>query len=290
MISSVGPNLPLPLLEATGCYAGPLTINVDRAMPKADLLETKFALWTRSVLEDWADGAFDGYETVVFSRGDDNAQRLYYYICELRRQKLIGGPEPVIFDVAMVRRATSLAHMEVALRSLAARFGVQAEDLAAAMQKTQNHNATSTEQGASVCLLIGTPPPDCRLHNAISKGGMQPEGPILPEIWAASPKYEGYSNGDPFALLASSLHSSTLISRSFSEPAVSLKSRLGKGAVKAAVLWCSEDDEAIVWHVPAMQQVLAEAGVPTLVLTRRDWAGQDGAVQEIEAFTRENAA
>ena len=74
MIASVGPNLAHDLLAATGRHAGQLGWEIDRATPYADrLLETKFPHWTRSLLEDWAAGAFDMHEAVVFSRADDSA-------------------------------------------------------------------------------------------------------------------------------------------------------------------------------------------------------------------------
>ncbi len=125
MIAHLGPNLPHDLFDATGRNAGALRWNVDRAMPAADRwLESKFAPWTRSVVQDWADGALDHLEAVVFSRADDSAQRLYYYMCELRRTGAVRGPEPLMLDIAKIPRASSVARTEAALRALGARLGL----------------------------------------------------------------------------------------------------------------------------------------------------------------------
>ena len=129
MIATVGPCLPYDLLEATGRHAGPLSWRLDRPTPRADAwLESKFPGWARSILEDWADGCFDELSAVLFSRADDAAQRLYYYVCELQRRGLISGPEALIMDVAKIPRPSSEAHTIEAGRRLAHELGL--DDLA----------------------------------------------------------------------------------------------------------------------------------------------------------------
>ncbi len=92
-IATIGADIPLDLLNATGRFAGPLNWHIDRPTPRADAwLESKFTPWARSIVEDWAEGHFDGLGEVIFSRSDDTSQRLYYYICELRARGLLGGP------------------------------------------------------------------------------------------------------------------------------------------------------------------------------------------------------
>ena len=128
MIATVGPCLPYDLLEATGRHAGPLSWRLDRPTPRADAwLESKFPGWARSILEDWADGCFDELSAVLFSRADDAAQRLYYYVCELQRRGLISGPEALILDVAKIPRPSSEAHTIEAVRRLARELGLDDE-------------------------------------------------------------------------------------------------------------------------------------------------------------------
>src|SRR5690606_9904553 len=90
-----------------------------RATPWADQwLEAAFPDWARSLREDWAAGAFDCFEAVIFSRGDDAAQRLYYYVCELQRRGRLAGPRALILDLALVPRESSVRHCRLALARL----------------------------------------------------------------------------------------------------------------------------------------------------------------------------
>jgi hypothetical protein len=149
MIACLGPDIPMELLTGTGRYAGPLGWNIDRDFPLASQwLESKFPRWAFSVVEDWAAGALDHLDTVVFSRGDDSAQRLYYYICELRSRGLLAGPEPVIFDVARIARASSEARCVESVRKLALRLKVDNAALEAAIAGVQ---PVSKGQGGHAC-------------------------------------------------------------------------------------------------------------------------------------------
>ena len=161
-IASVGPDIPQELLTATGRFAGPLGWNINRAFQQAaQWLESKFPLWAFSIVEDWAAGRFDQIETVVFSRSDDSAQRLYYYICELKARGLIAGPQAILFDVARVGRASSEARCLASVRKLAEQLGVgdQAIEAEIALRQTMQPPPQDTAQPLSICLLAGTPPP-----------------------------------------------------------------------------------------------------------------------------------
>ena len=128
-IAHVGPNLPQDLLRATGRHAGPLDFDPERATPTADRwMESKFAPWARAILEGWAAGDYDGLGQVLFSRADDSAQRLYYYLCELQRRGLVSGPEALILDIAKVPRGSSVDRTADGLRRMAARLGVDVEE------------------------------------------------------------------------------------------------------------------------------------------------------------------
>ena len=85
MIATLGPCLPIDLFAATGRFAGPLQWETHGHAARAEnWLEDRFPRWACSILEGWAEGQFDDHEMVVFSRGEDVAQRLYYYVCELQ--------------------------------------------------------------------------------------------------------------------------------------------------------------------------------------------------------------
>jgi len=293
MIAYVGPDLPQDLLAATGASGAPLSWNVDRAMPAADRwLESKFPLWARSILQDWSDGVLDGLDAVIFSRGDDAAQRLYYYLCELRQQGVIRGPEPLIFDVAKITRPSSGMHMTTAVRKLADRLDVDSEALERGIVETNARRAAAAPAGVggSVCLLSGTPPPDGRLHAMIEKAGWHAAGLTLAESWRQLGDRVDEASGDPFAAVARQLHAAPHGSRAFFDRAAAVVAEAQAAQAKAALLWFAEEDEARIWHLPAQRDALARVGVPTLILTRRDWRAHDGAAEEIASFLKELSA
>ena len=283
MIASLGPDIPFELLSATGRYAGPLRWNIDRDFPRAgQWLESKYPRWAFSIVEDWAAGAFNHLETVIFSRGDDSAQRLYYYICELRTRGLLAGPEPVIFDVARIGRSSSEDRCVEAVRSLAARLGVRDAALEAAI--SAHRPFANTPSSARTCLLGGTPPPDDRLHRAITVNDWEAHGETLAACWLVDGAPAQAGTGDPCAALGKRLHASNSGVRSFADRGRAVIEQARQCGAKAAVLWFSEEDEAEVWSLPAQRRALEAEGIPVLVLTRRDWRANDGALDEIAAF------
>lgn len=293
-IASVGPVLPHDLFAATGRYAGPLGWDLDRPMPfAAHWMENRFAPWAASILEDWAAGAFDAHEAVVFARADDNAQRLYYYLCELRRRGVIaGGPEPLVFDSAQGPRATSLVRTTESVRKLARRLGVNDSALEAGVRATNQKRAAQlpATSGKPVCLLIGTPPPDRTLHAAIEGAGWAPDGPTLAALWRDCGAPVDEATGDPCAAIARQVNASPIGPRAFVDRAATLRERVVATGARSAVLWYAEQEEGEVWHLPSLRRVLEEAGVPALVLTRRKWTADSEAAAQIGKFLQENAA
>ncbi|GAA5054732.1 hypothetical protein GCM10023208_17880 [Erythrobacter westpacificensis] len=286
MIAIAGPNLPIDLLAATGRFRGVLAFEPDRATPRASgWLESKFAPWARPLLETWAEGKYDDLDHVLFSRADDTSQRLYYYICELQRRGQLGGPQPLILDVCKIPRDTSRRRTVAKLRELADRLGVDSSALGEAIARTNEEKRSSTDKGGSpVCLLAGTPPPDGRLHEVIEAEGFAPAGSTLTQEWLdPGPLVDG-DNRDPFAALGEQLHTRPRGPRSFADAESLLAKSLHTSQASAAILWRIEEDEAQCWHLPAEREALEAAGIPSLVMTRRDWLANDGAREEIAAF------
>ena len=287
MIATIGADLPLTVLRATGRLAGPLGWNIDRAFPRAgQWLESKFATWAFSVLEDWVEGAFDGLEAVVFSRSDDSAQRLYYYVCELRRRGLIAGPEPLLFDVGFINRPTSEARTIAAVRALAARFGV-ADDAVEAALAAEAPMSGATPADGPACLLAGSPPPDQRIHAMIEAAGFRAAGDTLQDLWSQSCPGVARGSGDPCAAIGRALHARQHGPRGFYDRGAALVQAARTAGARCVVLWYVEEDEAQIWHLPAQRRALDAAGLPALVLTRRSWRADDGLDGEIAAFLRE---
>lgn len=323
-IGYVGFDLPEDLFAATGAAVAHLPWDAGRPTPQADRwVEGSFAPWTRSILEGWAEGDFDHFESVVFSRGDDSAQRLYYYVTELQRRGRISGPKPLILDIARIPRASSISRTAGSLRTLAEALGVDGEALRDGIAATNDQRATVASLGASragrgsryeriaraslfaplptaawqdepggapavACriLLAGTAPPDDRLHRLVEAAGAN----IVDELHDRPLDRIGEvidPGADPFAAVAAGLHAARFGPRSFVDPAAMLIERARRARADAVLLWLIEQEESIVWHVPSQRAALAQAGFPSLVLTRRAWDAADGTPDEISGWIGE---
>jgi hypothetical protein len=286
MISTVGPDIPQDLLVATGRYAGPLGWDIDRDFPRAELwMESKFPLWAKSILEDWAASRFDHLETVIFSRSDDSAQRLYYYLCELQRRGLVRGPAAVLFDVARIARSTSGAKTVASVRELAERLELDDSALEHGLYTcNQSRNRAAKALEGRTCLLAGTAPPDRRVHAMIEAAGWRAAGDTLGEVWRrlGPPVEEGTK--DPAAAIGIQLHEDHTGPRGFFDRGAALLDEVRASGATRVVLWYAEEDEAEVWHLPERRKALETAGIPALVLTRCDWRAKDGVAARIAEF------
>lgn len=316
-VGFVGLDIPLEVLTAGGRRACHLPWDRALPTPRADRwLESGFAPWTRRILEDWAEGRFDLFEQVVFTRGDDNAQRLYYYICELQRRGEINGPAPVIFDVAYINRPTSAGRTRSAVSRLCTQLGVRSDDLAiaainarrdamAALQEERNGDgplyerltrsslfgevttAPSDKQSTLRILLAGTPPPDGRLHQAVEQAGSS----IVAEAHDRSLNWLGprvAESGDPVCTIADAILGRMSGARTFGNRGERLVMSAREARADAVLLWLIEEEESEVWHVPVQREALAAAGIPVLVLTRRAWL--DDISGELSHFLKARAA
>ncbi|HEU4652939.1 MAG TPA: 2-hydroxyacyl-CoA dehydratase family protein, partial [Steroidobacteraceae bacterium] len=94
-VGYVGHDVPIELILAANALPAGLHGRVGEPTPIADqYLEPTFSPASRSIAEQWLNGELDSFDAVVFSRSDDSAQRLYYYVCELQRRGQCGGPKP----------------------------------------------------------------------------------------------------------------------------------------------------------------------------------------------------
>jgi hypothetical protein len=137
-VGTLGGDIPIELILAADALPTPLGATSERRgdLSLADrFLESSFSLESRIVAQQWLSGELDALQAVVFSRSDDSAQRLYYYICELQRMGECGGPRPLIYDIARIARSSSLAHTVESTKLLAAALGVHDDRLPAATQR-----------------------------------------------------------------------------------------------------------------------------------------------------------
>lgn len=323
-IAHVGLDVPLDILLACGRPFCHLPWRKGRATPHADRwLESSFPGWARSILEDWLNGAFDMFERVIFTRGDDAAQRLYYYLCELQRRGIAGGPTPCIFDVALIRRDASVRHCERAVRALQAELGISDSALETGISQAnrqrvlfarldRNRGAAghfyenivraslfcdlapqldglllAPTAGARRVLLAGSVPPDDMFHRAVENSGWN----IVGEAHQLNLTRHGLplaiASGDPAAQVARHYNALGGGARAFGDRAATLVDAALRTAADAVVLWLTEEDESLAWDVARQRAALSQAAVPHLVLTRRRWDGADAATDEVCTFLEE---
>jgi hypothetical protein len=319
----VGPDIPVDLLLATARPFGHLPWS-DAPTPWADRwLESSFPFWARSILEQWHAGSFDGLEHVVFSRSDDVSQRLYYYVRELQTRELLSGPAPLVLDVALIRRDSSLAHTAAAIRECAAALDVSAAALAAAVPRanalrsrlTQIQNSRQADgpyyerlsravlfSDATAwldavrpratfarprLLLAGSVPPDDRLHRAVEASGAS----IVAEHHVYALSRLGpplvLEHDDVAAALARHLVANSIGPRSFIDRPATIVAAARAEAVRGVVLWQTREEEGLAWHIPAQRRALEAAGIPALVIAAGDWRASGGTLEAIQQFCEE---
>jgi len=324
-VGYVGFDVPIDLLLAPPIHAVHLPWRAAASFPNAGRwLESGFPDWSRAILEDWTAGRFDFLDKVIFTRGDDAAQRLYYYICELQRRGDIGGPEPLIFDIARIGRETSVGRTVRSVRRLADRIGLSEDDLRAGIARANARRARFAQweaaregdgaayariaraslyapvdellgdgvkprpAGKGGVLLAGSVPPDETLHEAVEAAGWSVTGEAndlsLMRHGPAVP-----TDGDPAEAIGRQAQALPLGARSFANRGPIVVEAARRARAGAVILWYVEEDEAQVWQIPAQVEELAAAGIPTLVLTRRKWSGGDDTVARIQDFLKEQS-
>lgn len=323
-IGFVGLDIPEDLLATSRYAAAHLPWQRNQPTPWADTwLEDAFPGWARSILEEWANGQFDFLDAVIFSRGDDVSQRLYYYVCELQRQQRLKGPAPVVYDVARIPRATSADWTLRAVNSVAAELGLSADDLAdgiaianqrrvalqaldsakrlagryrervaraslfAGAESLELDQIPRDEDSRKGVVLAGSVPPDDGLHLAIEAAGWN----VVADVHARDLRRLGNAveDGDepPAQRIAQRAHSCPCGPRSFHDRAASITSAVEERGASAAILWLFREDEAFAWDVVATRRQLEAAGIPTLVLDRRNWDLSDAPGEDIAIFLAE---
>ena len=321
----VGLDIPADLLAVPGKVSCHLPWRRRIRTPGADQwLESSFPGWARSMLEDWAAGEFDCFAAVVFSRGDDAAQRLYYYLCELQRRGRLGGPRPLVFDIAKIPRESSRRHTESALRRLMEQLGLEERDLADGTRRAneirklmkqlqrsrsgpgrvyeklvraslfvdigsiaESWSQESPQENERTVVLVGSAPPDGALHLAVERAGWT----VVEELYDRCMRRFGEvvspaAPADAVTSVVTQWLEGQSGKRAFRDPSESIRSTLRARKVTAAVLWYAREDEALAWQVPAQHAALTSAGIPTLVMTARSWALDDGATAEVDEFLR----
>ena len=333
VIGYVGSEIPVELIIA----AGAMPLQLSGLMPSEskladEYLEDSFEPFVRVIIDQYLQGNLDFLRYIILPRSNDSAQRIYYYLCELRRSKGVNGPEPLIYDLAKIPRETSRSYSEQSTLRLAGEIGTIKADLPKAISLRNRRrslfdalNRTRIRQRnlqgsfmdsiyriADLCdaesfdielsdwlenkrsntripgpglLLCGTAPPDERLHRAVEKGGgnVISEFGNFPSFGAQMPVIQ---EGGTISDIAGHYYSLNHGSRSFVDRSRLTLSFAQDAEVNGVIQWLIEEEETLVWDVPAQIKALEAADIPFLSLVRRNWDASDGALDEIISFTK----
>jgi benzoyl-CoA reductase/2-hydroxyglutaryl-CoA dehydratase subunit BcrC/BadD/HgdB len=331
VVGYVGAEVPVELLVASHVFPVRLAGDAQASTVTADrYLESGFSPLIRSIAEQYLRGQLDFLDAIVLPRSNDSAQRLYYYLSELRRQKLVAGPDLMIYDLAKIPRDTSIVHSRAATRRLAAELGLDGSALGAAIAQRNRrrelfsaaarlrakpnavrgsvidrifrasdydaaevfdaafaHWLRSSDAGVlgPRILLTGSAPSDERLHasieaaggNVVGERGEHPSCALALTPIAADATLDAIS--DHYQLLADG-------SRAFVNRAALTSAAAVDTTAEGVVIWLLEEEDALIWDLPAQLSALHAAGIPALPLVRRRWAADDGSLEEIATFTR----
>ena len=134
-------------------------------------------------------------------------------------------------------------------------------------------------------LLIGSAPPDERLHAAVeqAQGNIVAEGDAHPANAVSQPPIDADGSLDA---IADHYYSSRESTRAFIDRAVGLQDLAARVQADAVIIWLIEEEDALIWDLPAEMAALQSSGLAALRLVRRRWDAGDGALQEIIRFTQ----
>jgi benzoyl-CoA reductase/2-hydroxyglutaryl-CoA dehydratase subunit BcrC/BadD/HgdB len=331
VIGFVGAEIPVELIIASGAYPVRLASALDANTDTADkYLESTFMPDVRSIAQQYLQGALNFMHSIILPRSNDSAQRLYYYLSDLRTRQFRAAPVPLIFDLAKIPRDTSKLHSRSATQRLAAEIGVLSSGLPdairqrnrrrelffRAMQMRLRHGGirgslmdrifrsadlcdadefdgqfdewlsqTSLPGGGRRLLLIGSTPPDERLHRAVEEGGgnVVSEGDAYASRSVSLPLVpaEGYLDA-----IADHYHALQVSTRAFIDRAAAIKTLVESSTASGVIIWLIEEEDALIWDLPAEMAALRAGGVATLRLVQRRWDLSDGTLEEIKSFTR----
>jgi hypothetical protein len=142
VIGYLGSEVPVALILAAGALPVRVRSGALGSTDHADrYIESSFAPEARAIADAWLRGGLNHLHSVVFARGDDSGQRLYYYLCEMQRRGLCGGPRPLLYDVAGLPRDASLEHTLGSTRWLASQLGASPTKLAQAVDRVRQRES-----------------------------------------------------------------------------------------------------------------------------------------------------
>jgi benzoyl-CoA reductase/2-hydroxyglutaryl-CoA dehydratase subunit BcrC/BadD/HgdB len=133
-------------------------------------------------------------------------------------------------------------------------------------------------------LLAGSAPPDERLHRAVEQAG----GNIVAESDAhasSAVSQPAIAADGSFDAIADHYYALANSTRAFVDRASAIQTLAAEAAADGVIIWLIEEEDALIWDLPAVMSALQTRRVATLRLARRRWDLGDGALEEIKSFT-----
>jgi hypothetical protein len=233
---------------------------------------------------------------------------------------------PLIFDVARIPRVSSSNWTLHAVDSLTAELGLSSGDLLNGIEIANRRRAllqrldadrhvagryrervarASLFTGAELLLLdrlprheharsvrgqvvlAGSVPPDDGLHLAVEAAGWNVAGDVHARgLDRLGPPVDS-GHEPPANRIARHAHARPRGPRGFNDRAAAITAVALERSADAAILWLFKEDEAFAWDVVSARQQLETAGIPTLVLERRQWDFSDAPEKDIARFLEE---
>ena len=327
LIGYVGHDIPVELILAADALPIAIQGRAGHSTPHADrYLEPTFLPAIRSIAEQWLNGELDELDAVVFTRSDDSAQRLYYYLCELQRRGLCRGPTPLMYDIASCDRASSEAHTVAATRALAQALGASENALGDAMQRVRERMAlllaatrttlvTPPARGSFVqrtiraaernwsiefdqTLAEADPSPVAADTTRLMMIGSVPATQALHEIAEqhSANIVSTLNTQTPYGYDSTPNKSDpyrTIARRCRAHPWRAIlhspdliRERARDARVDGVILWTVAEDTGLAWVCPPLERALRACGTEVLTLTMQTWDVPSATLDAIQHFVR----
>ena len=327
VVGYIGNDVPVALILAAGALPVRLRVGAGAATSRADcFIESSFAPELRAIADQWLHGALDHLDAVIFSRRDDSAQRLYYYLCELQRRGSCAGPRPLLHDVAGLARGASAEHTLESTRLLASQLGASRPALATALERVTGREQLLRALQARRQLpapLPGSAAWACQYaagcdwrtdfddaarrwleevallpmpKRVVLAGDPPPDCQLHTAIEAAgasvvlelteSANADVRSARDPLAAIAEESQRRESPALSMRRNARWLAERALELRADAVLIWLSEQNEALPWEIARQVESLRAAAIPVLRLVRQPWQISAAVITQVMHFVR----
>lgn len=327
-VGYVGNDIPVALILAANALPVRLRAAAETGSTDVDrFVEASFSPPLRAIAAQWLDGGLDHLDAVIFARGDDSGQRLYYYFCELQRRGLCAGPRPLLYDAASLARPSSLEHTLDSTRRLAAQLGTAAHRLDSALQRVASREDLAHAvrahrllpaplRGSAAWYFDAVAGCDWRESFDVAARRWLDHASLLPMprrvMLAGDPPPDDQlhlaveasgasivleltestragqrTQRDPVGAIADEFHRREPPVLSMRRQPRWLAECARENRIDAALLWLGEEDEALPWEISRQLRALRDAGIPSLLLARQPAHVSAASLTQVMHFLRD---